>query len=82
MKLSGREKTEVLSKRSVGYFSGFGGLEVKEIEYGVSDTVLFVVGAWTGSKDAFRAVIRYDASGEPYFVYRGYHVRFDEIIRM
>lgn len=79
--MTAQEKRSIIEKRGIGYFSGFAGLEIKEIVYGIEDTVFFVVGAWTGKPEAHRAVIRYTAAGA-YFKYRGSRVRFDEIVRM
>ena len=35
------------NRPTVAYYSGFGGLEVKFIEYGTDDYVYLVAGAWT-----------------------------------
>ena len=75
------EKQAFLQADSVGYFSGFGGLEVKEILYGIEDEVVFCVGAWTGHREIHKARIHYETE-RPFFLYRGIRVHFDEVIRM
>lgn len=75
------EKLKVMQEKSVGYFSGFGGLEVKSIAYGVEDCVVFVVGAWTGRPEVHTARIHYETE-RAYFNYRGTRVHFDEVLRM
>ncbi len=74
-------KNEYLNKASVACFSGFGGLEIKEILYGIEDTVVFVVGAWCGGREIHTAKIHYETE-RAYFNYRGVRVHFDEILRM
>ena len=35
---------------TIAYYSGFGGLEEKHIEYGIDDYLYIVAGAWNGSR--------------------------------
>ena len=74
------EAYEIITAETIGYFSGFGGLEIKAIEYGVSDVVKFVVGAWTGDKKACSAVVWYDDDGA-YFTYRRNKIYFSDCVR-
>jgi len=78
--MSKSEKMAILSAPCVGYVSAFGGLEVKSIEHGIEDYVLFVAGAWSSARSAHRAKIHYEGA-EPYFMYRGSRVKFCDIIR-
>ena len=48
------KKEEYLAKPSVGYYSGFGGMELKEIEYGIEDHAIFISNAWYGGEKAKR----------------------------
>ena len=75
------EKQAYLETKSEGYYSGFGGLEVKEIRYGLNDAVVFCTGAWRGRPEIHTARIHYETE-RPYFLCRGLRVHFDEILRM
>lgn len=75
------DKKRFLAMESKGYYSGFGGLEVKNIMYGVNDTVVFIVGAWTGSPEVHTARINYNTE-RAFFTFKGIRVHFDEVIRM
>jgi hypothetical protein len=79
--MNNAEKLTYLAEKSVGYYSGFGGLEVKKIEYGIEDYCIFAVGAWTGKPEIHKSKIYYETD-VPYIKYRGTRVKFDEIIRM
>lgn len=74
------EKMEVLNSKSIAYYSGFGGLEIKSIEYSIDNHVVFVAGAWCSNKSVHKAVIHY--GNRPYFNYNGVRVPLDECIRM
>lgn len=75
------ERHEIIAAPAVAYFSGFGGLEIKEISYGIEDEVKFVVGAWCGQKEPFCATIKYDNSGAAYFTYRRNKIFFGDCVR-
>lgn len=74
-------KKRFLEMESTGYFSGFGGLEVKSIMHGVNDIVVFAVGAWTGSPEIHTARIHYETE-RAFFNYKGIRVHFDEVLKM
>lgn len=76
------KKNEIFGMKSVAYASMLGGLEVKAIEYGINDYMLFVTGAWHGQCNAHKRKINYTASGRAYVTCRGYRCYLDEIIRM
>lgn len=44
------------SRKSVAYYSGLNGLEIKGIEYGINDFVYCVSGCWYGGKAARRVL--------------------------
>ena len=74
-------RKEILNADTVAYFSGCGGIEIKSIEYGINDRVLFVAGAWTGNKTAHRARIYSDKNSELFFRYHNYKIPFSECLR-
>ena len=75
-----REKDVALRADYIGYFSAFGGLEIKCIDYGITDRVIFVCGAWYGKKEVHRVKIYYNNS-EPYFLCHGQRVYFRDVLR-
>lgn len=76
-----QEKREIIAAPAVAYFSGWNGLEIKRIEYGVEDSIVFVSGAWGGKKGVHRSTVRYTLGGVPFFTYAGRRVRLNECIR-
>lgn len=75
------EKENYMNKDSIAYYSGFGGIEIKTIEYGINDSVIFVSGAWCSNKSVHKARIYY-GNNKTYFHYGNYRIPFDECIRM
>ena len=76
------KKSDILKMKSVAYYSGLNGLEIKEIEYGIDDYVLCVSGAWGGGKQAHRVKINYTTRGDAYIRIHGYRIPLNECIRM
>ena len=75
------------SRKSIAYYSGLNGLEIKGIEYGIDDFVYCVSGCWYGGKAAqrfHRCKIYYPANGKDSAFFRvdGYKIPLDECIRM
>lgn len=64
----------------LAYYSGFSGIEIQEIEYGIEDKVLFITGAWTGNKSNHKCKIYYNTD-RPYFKFKGQRIHLDECIR-
>lgn len=75
-------RKNILKLKSTAYYSGFNGLEIKEIEYGIDNYLLCVSGAWGSRKIAHRLKIYYPAKGSPYVRLHGYRVPLDECIRI
>ena len=72
------------SRKSIAYYSGLNGLEIKGIEYGIDDYIYCVSGALGGSKAFHRCKIYYPANDKDsiFFRVRGYKIPLDECIRM
>ena len=49
---------ELSAKPTVAYWSAFGGVEVKGIEYGIDDYVLCISGAWSSQPSAHKLKVR------------------------
>lgn len=76
-------KEYCLSHPAVAYVSRNAGLEIHGIEYGITDYVYAVSGAWAGASPSYhRARIDYTASGKAFFRIWGNRVYLDECIRM
>ena len=75
------EKINALNAPAVAYYSGFGGLEVKQIEYDINDYIIFIAGAWNGRRTAHRARIYYTLTGRAFFRYNDARIPLDECIR-
>ena len=74
------EKQQYLRMKSVGYAASLIGLEVKAIDYGVNDTIIFTFPTVKGSVSVHSAKIRYDKE-RPYFRFEDYQVYLDEIMK-
>lgn len=74
------EKMHVLNMGAIAYYSGWNGIEIKNIEHGFDDFVLYVQNAWYGKKSAHRAKINYTASGNAYFNANGRRIPLNECI--
>lgn len=78
------KKEVCLNNKSVAYYSGFNGLEIKKIEYGIEDYVYCVSGAWGSPKNYgyHKLKVYYDKNGENYIKLHGYKVPLNECIKM
>lgn len=74
-------KKEILNARTVAYYSGYDGLEIKDILYGLDDYIAFTSGAWIGKERAHICKIYYTVSGNAYFKYNGVRIPLNECIR-
>lgn len=78
-----KTKKEVCKENeSFAYYSGFGGLELKRIEYGIDDYIYCVSGAWTSKKSYHKLKVYYGKNGDSFIKLHGYKVPLDECIRM
>ena len=75
------EKLLYTEKKSVAYYSGYNGVEIKEILYGIDDYVVFVSGVWNGNSKLHKSKIHYE-SDRPYFRYGNQRIHWDECLRM
>ena len=75
-----KEKMEVLNEKAAAYYSGFGGIEIKRIEYGINDYVIYVSGAWNGTRAAHRVRINY--AENPYFLHNGIRIHLNKCLRV
>lgn len=76
------KKEVCLQHDSFAYYSGFGGVEFKHIEYGVNDYVYLISGAWTTNKSYHKLKVYYDDDDGDYIKLNGCKIPFNECIRM
>lgn len=69
------------NNKSFAYYSGFGGLEFKKIEYGIEDYIYCVSGAWTSKKSYHKLKVYYGNNGD-YIKLHGARIPLNECIRM
>jgi len=72
---------DIINSPAVAYYSGWGGIEIKSIEYGIDDCVVYVGNAWYHPRTAHKTRIYYTLSGSAYFNYNGHRIPLDECIR-
>lgn len=75
------KKEICLNNKSFAYYSGFGGLEFKHIEYGINDYIYCVSNAWTGKPAYHKLKVYYGNNGD-YVMLHGTKIPMDECIRM
>lgn len=75
------KKEVCLQHDSFAYYSGFGGLEFKKIEYGIEDYIYCVSGAWCSKKSYHKLKVYYSEKGD-YIKLHGYRIPLNECIRM
>ena len=66
------------TNKSLAYYSGFGGFEIKKVEYGVNDYIYAVSGAWCNKKSYHKLKI-YNGN---YIKLHGYKIPLDECMRI
>jgi hypothetical protein len=75
------KKEICLKNKSFAYYSGFGGLELKKIEYGINDYIYCISGAWCSKKSYHKLKVYYGLSGA-YLKLYGYKISLDNCIGM
>lgn len=75
------KKQQIIDMPTIAYYSGFNGIEIKDIEYGINDYVIAVSGAWGGTKTAHRVKIYSNINGDMYFKLYGIRIPLNECIR-
>lgn len=76
------KKKICLENESFAYYSGFGGLEFKKIEYGIEDYMYCVSGVWSGKPEYHKLKIYYQNDDNYYIKLHGIKVPFNDCISM
>lgn len=77
------KKSDIMTMKSIAYYSGFSGLEIKHIEHGINDYIYCVSGCWGSPKiqKPHKLKVYYDNNGA-FIRLHGYKVPLNECIRM
>lgn len=75
------EKMAYITAPTIGYWSAWNGVEVKEIEYGIDDYLICVSGTFIGRPVVHRLKIHY-AGERDYVVIAGHRFFLDDCLRV
>lgn len=67
-------------RTTIAYYSGFGGLEIKHIEFGIEDYIYLVADAWSGKRTYHRLKLHYGTKN-CYVRFRGCRYKLSDFIR-
>ena len=80
--MTAAEKNGILSLPCIAYYSGFAGIEIKNIGYAYGETyIIYVAGAWCSNKTVHRTRVYYNLNGNAYILYKGVRISLNECIR-
>lgn len=72
-------KAAFITANTIAYHSSFAGIEIKSIEYGIEDYVIFVAGAWCSKKTVHKSKVYYGKRS--YFKFYNTRIYLDECIK-
>jgi len=76
------EKEQLYNSKTIAYYSGYSGIEIKRIEHDIDDYVYYVSGTFSGgNRSAHKCKITYDRNGDAYFMYNGNRIKLSECIK-
>lgn len=78
--MTAQEKNRIKDMETIAYYSGWGGIEIKQLINGYEDYVVYVGNAWYGGSTVHRTKI-YITPNTAYFLFRGHRIPLDECIR-
>ena len=70
------------SMKTLAYVSALGGIEIKDIEYGIEDYLVYLSGSWSGHPAPHRTKIYYTSDGKAFTKCHGYRIYLDDAIRV
>lgn len=76
-----RENEHYKEMRTVGYWSAWGGVELKEIQYGIEDYAIVVANSFLGGSVSKAHRVRIHYEDRSYIKLEGHTYYFDECIR-
>lgn len=75
------EKEEAMKKLTIGIWTDLGGIEVKDIQYGIDDYLVCVTGATTSKPKVQRLKVYSTATGRAYVITYNRKLYLDECLR-
>ena len=79
--MNNAEKKAVIEQPAVGYWTDFGGVEVKSIEYGIEDYLICVSFVETSEPKPHYLKIKTTRGGRPFVILYGKALYLDECLR-
>ena len=76
------KKEICLNNKAFAYYSGWGGVELHHIEYGMDDYIYCVSNAWHGVKQYHKLKVYYTEHGDSYIKLVGHRIPLNECIRL
>ena len=78
------KKEYCTTHKSIAYYSGLNGFEIKGIEYGIEDFIYAISNSWYDRRNMkyHKLMVRYDRKSNPYVMCRGYKIPLSDCIRM
>ena len=76
------KKEICLSNETFAYYSGFGGVELRHVEYDIEDYIYCVSGAWCSKKSYHKLKVYYSSNGNNYIKINGIRIPLNECIRV
>lgn len=74
------KKSDILDMPTIGYWSCFGGVEVKYMKHSINDYCFCISGSFTSHKKPHRVKI-YQRNDSPYIILYGVRLKFNECLR-
>ena len=74
-------KERYLRMRTIGYWSEYGGIELKDIEYGINDYAVVVSGAFSANRRCHKVMIHTNKNGRQFIMINGRRYYFDNCLR-
>ena len=75
------EKLFYLDQKTVAYYSGWNGIEIKGIEYGINDYIIYITNAFTSNKKVHKTRVYYSSGENDYFIADGKRIKLNECLR-
>ena len=70
-----------MDQPTIAYISALGGVEIKQIDYGIDDYITCVANAWYHPRSVHRVKINYTRGDRAYIRIHGTRLYLDEAIR-
>jgi hypothetical protein len=76
------KKEIIQNTKPFAYYSGYSGIELHHIEYGIDDHVYFIAGTRTANKSYHKSKVYFNLNGDSYIKFNGNRIPLGECIMM